>query len=69
MGAASDTTDQAKSYEVLMAKVKDESKRRKLDSSVKEKMQHGGGPMGVGVVGRWSWTRVEDTIKETVSMQ
>ncbi len=37
-------TDAAKSYEEFLAKVKDYSRRRKLDSSVKEKMQHGGDP-------------------------
>ncbi len=34
-----DTADAAKSYEELLAKIKDYSRRRKLDSSVKEKMQ------------------------------
>ena len=54
-----DTTDLAKSYEELLTKVKDYSRRRKLDSSAKEKMQHGGEPMDVGAVGGWSWS--EDT--------
>ncbi len=26
-----------------------------MDSSAKEKMQHGGDPMDVGAVGGWSW--------------
>ncbi len=42
-----DTTDLAKSYEELLTKVKDYSRKRKLDSTAKEKMQHGGGPMDV----------------------
>ncbi len=46
-----DTTDGAKSYEELFWKVKDFSRRRKLDSSAQEKMQHGGDPMDVGAVG------------------
>ena len=50
-----DNTDPAKSYEELLTKVKDNSRRRKLDSSAKEKMQHGGDPMDVGAVGGWSW--------------
>jgi hypothetical protein len=48
-------TDQAKSYEELLTKVKDYSRSRKLDSSAKEKMQHGGDPMDVGAAGEWSW--------------
>ncbi len=47
----SDATDAAKSYEDLLGKVKDHSRRRKLDGSAKEKMQHGGDPMDVGAVG------------------
>ncbi len=39
-----DNTDQAKSYEELLTKVKDYSRSRKLDSSAKQKMQHGGDP-------------------------
>ncbi len=50
-----DETDQAKSYEELLTKVKDYSRRRKIDSSANEKMQHGGDPMDVGAVGGWSW--------------
>jgi hypothetical protein len=46
-----DTTDQAKSYEEFLAKGKDYSRRRKLDSSAKENMQHGGDPMNFGGVG------------------
>ncbi len=53
--ADSDNTDLAKSYDELLTKVKDYPRRRKLDSSAKEKMQHGGGPMDVGAVGGWSW--------------
>ena len=45
-----DTTHLAKSYEELLTKVKDYSRRRKLDSSAKEKMQHGGDPMDVGAM-------------------
>ncbi len=37
-----DTTDVAKSYEELLARVKKYSRRRKMDSTVTEKMQHGG---------------------------
>ena len=50
-----DSTDQVKSYEELLTKVKDYSRRRKLDSSAKEKMQHGVDPMDVGPVRGWSW--------------
>ncbi len=50
-----DTTDAAKSYEEMLAKVKDYSRRRKWDSSVKEKMRHGGDPKDAGAVGGWSW--------------
>ncbi len=49
--ADKDHTDPSKSYEELLSKMKDYSRRRKLDSSVKEKMQHGGDPMDVGAVG------------------
>ncbi len=48
--AGRDTMDAATSYEELLAKVKDYQRRRKLDSSVKGKMQHGGDPMDVGAV-------------------
>jgi hypothetical protein len=47
-------TDPSKSYEELLAKVKDFSRKRKLDSSAKEKRQHGGDPMDVGAVGGWN---------------
>ena len=50
-----DHTDPSKSYEELLAKVKDYSRRKKLDNSAKEKMQHGGDPMDVGTVGGWTW--------------
>ena len=50
-----DHTDPSKSYEELLAKVKDYSRRKKLDNSAREKMQHGGEPMDVGAVGGWSW--------------
>ncbi len=53
--ADTDCTDPSKSYEELLSKVKDYSRRRKLDSSVKEKRQHGNDPMDVGGVGGWSW--------------
>ena len=53
--ADKDHTDPTKSYEELLAKVKDYSRRNKLDNSAKEKMQHGGDPMDVGAVGGWSW--------------
>ncbi len=39
----------------MLGKVKDYSRRRKLDSSAKENMQGGGDPMDVGAVGGWSW--------------
>ncbi len=50
-----DTADQEKSYEDLLIKVQDYARRRNLDSSVKENMQHGGDPMDVRAVGGWSW--------------
>ncbi len=37
--------------EDLLAKVQDYSSRRKLDSSARERLQHGVDPMDVGVVG------------------
>ncbi len=43
-GADRDTTDLGKSYEQLLTKVKDYSRRRKLNSSAKTKMKHGGNP-------------------------
>ncbi len=49
--ADKDHTDPSKSYEELLTKVQDYSRRRKLDSSAKQKMQHGGDPMDVGAVG------------------
>jgi hypothetical protein len=42
-----DPTDAAKTYEGLSNKVKDYARRRKLDSTAKEKVQHGGDPMDV----------------------
>jgi hypothetical protein len=48
-----DPTNAAKTYEELLSKVKDYARRRKLDSSAKEKFQEGGDPMDVGVVGGW----------------
>ncbi len=48
------TTDVAKFYEELLIEVEDYSRRRKLDSSVKEKMQLGGDPSDVGAVGGWN---------------
>ncbi len=50
-----DTADPGTSYEELFRKVKGYARKRKLDSSAKEKMQHGGDPMDVGAVGGWSW--------------
>jgi hypothetical protein len=55
VGGDKDHTDPSKSYEELLAKVKDYSRRKKLDNSAKEKMQHGGDPMDVGAVSGWSW--------------
>ncbi len=46
-----DTTDAAKSYEELLSKVTHYSRRRKLNSSAMEKIQHGRDPMDVGAVG------------------
>ena len=50
-----DHTDPSKSYEELMAKLKDYSRRKKMDNTAREKIQHGGEPMDVGAVGGWSW--------------
>ncbi len=50
-----DRTEAAKSYEELLNKVKDNARRRKLDSTVKEKVQQGRDPMDVGTVGGYSW--------------
>ncbi len=50
-----DPTDAAKNYKELLNKVKDNASTRKLDSSAKEKMQQGGDPMDVGVVGVCGW--------------
>ncbi len=48
--------DPSKLSEELLAKVKDYSRRRRLDSSAKQqKTQHGEDPMDVGAVGGWSW--------------
>jgi hypothetical protein len=66
-----DTTDQAKSYHERLTQVKDYLRRRHLDSSVKEKMQHGGDPVDLGTVGGRSWVGVTGggyrTTKDTVS--
>ncbi len=66
--ADQDTTELAKSYEDLLTKVKDDSRRRKLDSSIKEEMQHGGDAIDAGAVGRWflSEDAGGDTTRETV---
>ncbi len=48
-----DTTDAAKSYEELLSKVQDYAKRRKLDSSAQDELQH------AGYCGCWSWGRLE----------
>ncbi len=50
-----ETTDQTKSRKELLTKVKDYSRRRKLDSSVKVKKQRGGDPVDAGAEGGWSW--------------
>ncbi len=50
-----DTTDAAKSCEELLCKFQDYARRRKLDSSAKEEMQHRGDPLDVGTIGVWSW--------------
>ena len=48
-----DPTSAAKTHEELLQKVMDNARRRKLDSSAKEKKQQGGDPMDVGVVRGW----------------
>ncbi len=53
--ADKDHTEPSKSYEELLAKVKDYSRTKKFDSSARENMQHGGDPIDVGAVGGWSW--------------
>ncbi len=53
--ANKDHTDPNRSYEELLAKVEDHSRKKKLGSSAQERMQHGGDPMNAGVVGGWSW--------------
>ncbi len=51
-----DPADAAKTYQELLSKVKDySSRRRKLDSSAKEKMQQGSDPMDVGALGGRTW--------------
>jgi hypothetical protein len=50
-----DPTNAAKTYEDLLNKVKDYARRRKLNSSAKEKIQQGGDPMDVGAVGGWDY--------------
>ena len=47
--------DAAVAYEELLGKIKDYSRRIKLDHSVKKNMQQGGDPMDVGVAGGWGW--------------
>ncbi len=49
-----DNADPAKSYGDLVTKVKNHSRRRKLDCSAKERIQHGGDTMDVAAVGGWS---------------
>ncbi len=44
-----------KTYEELLNKVKDHARRRKLDTTAKERMQQGGGPMDLRDVGGWRW--------------
>ena len=46
-----DPTNAAKTYEELLNKVKDYARRRKLDSSAKEKIEQRGDPMDVGAEG------------------
>ncbi len=46
-----DPTNAAKAYGELLNKVEDYARRRKLDSSAKDKIQQGGYPMDVGAVG------------------
>ncbi len=53
--AVRDSIDAAKSCEELQNKDKDYARRRKLDSSAKQKAHHGGDPMDVGVVGGYGW--------------
>ncbi len=53
--ADKDHTDPSKSYEELLTNVKDHSRKRKSDSSAKEKMQRGEDLLDVGAVGGWSW--------------
>ncbi len=48
-----DNTDAAESYEELLSKIKDYARRRKLDSTAEEKMQHGGDPLDAGDVCGW----------------
>ncbi len=50
-----DPTHAKKRYEELLNKFKSYAGRRKLDITVKERMQQGGDPMDVGTVGGWSW--------------
>ncbi len=54
LGAAQGPTHAKKTYEELLSKVKDYASRRRLDTSAKERMQQGGDPMDVAVVGGWS---------------
>ncbi len=56
-----DTADPTKSYEDLLHKVGEYARRRKLDSSAKNKMRNGDDPMDVEALGglelvrRWVW--------------
>ncbi len=50
-----DSTNVKQTCEELLSKVKDYARRRKLDTTAKERIQQGGDPMVVGVVGGYSW--------------
>ncbi len=49
-----DPTNAKKTCEDLLNKVKDCARRRKLDTTAKERMQQLGDPMDAGAVGGWS---------------
>ena len=51
-----DTTIAQKSYEEFLTKVKDYSRRRKLDSAAQKNIQRGGDPMDIGQVGSQRWS-------------
>ncbi len=53
--ACHDPTNAKKTYEELLNKVAEYARRRKLDTSSKERMQQGEDHTGVGAVGGWSW--------------